>query len=127
MTTKQNWIIDWLKRTSMWNLVWVSLLLSEVFTFLMNSLMGYLWWGEFSMDLVLIGAVDAFVVALLVTVVLVLIINAYREAEREMEETRLQIHRHQEREDVSFWLHDDIGSDLVNIMLVSEFRNRFGR
>jgi PAS domain S-box-containing protein len=75
-----------LKRIKLWNLLWISLVLSEVFTAVMNAAMGLLWWGRIDLGLLLIGAVDAFVVALVVTVIMILIFKAIRDQEKEAKE-----------------------------------------
>ncbi|GAB4389995.1 MAG: hypothetical protein Kow0025_18980 [Thermodesulfovibrionales bacterium] len=61
-----NWT-DRLAGLKTWHFVAISIALSEIFTAGMNSAIGSLWLGGFSMDLVLIGSLDAFVVALLVS------------------------------------------------------------
>jgi PAS domain S-box-containing protein len=67
----------------MWNLLWISVVLSEVITAIMNTIMGYLWWGRISTDLILIGTVDAFFVALTVTAVIILIFREFTKVEGE--------------------------------------------
>ena len=85
-----------LKIIKLWNLLWISLALSEVFTAIMNAAMGLLWWGRIDLDLLLIGAVDAFVVALMVSIIVILIFKATRDHEKKANEafadinTRLQ-------------------------------------
>ncbi len=85
-----------LKIIKLWNLLWISLALSEVFTAIMNAAMGLLWWGRIDLDLLLIGAVDAFVVALMVSIIVILIFKAIRDHEKKANEafadinTRLQ-------------------------------------
>ena len=89
-------IYNKLKIIKLWNLLWISLVLSEVFTAVMNAAMGLLWWGRIDLDLLLIGAVDAFVVALLVSIIVLLIFKAIRDHEKKANEafadinTRLQ-------------------------------------
>lgn len=41
----------------------------------MNALMGYLWWGRLDYDLILIGTVDAFVVAIPVGVIVITLVR----------------------------------------------------
>jgi PAS domain S-box-containing protein len=89
-------IYNKLKIIKLWKLLWISLVLSEVFTAVMNAAMGLLWWGRIDLDLLLIGAVDAFVVALMVTIIMILIFKAIRDHEKKAKEafadinTRLQ-------------------------------------
>jgi PAS domain S-box-containing protein len=79
----------------LWNLLWISLIVSEVMTSLMNTIMGLLWWGRIDLDLLLIGAIDAFIVALVASVILILIFNAMKEyergAERALQEKNAQL------------------------------------
>ena len=109
-----------LRRTSVWNILWISLVLSEILTALMSTLLGYLWWGKISVDLILIGAIIAFFVAGIVTVLIILILREYGRVESEGAKNLHRIAAMQEREDVSRWLHDDLGSDFFNIILMTE-------
>jgi len=89
-------IYNKLKIIKLWNLLWISLVLSEVFTAAMNAAMGLLWWGRIDLDLLLIGSVDALVVALMVTIIMIIIFKAIRDHEKMAKEafadinTRLQ-------------------------------------
>lgn len=62
-------LTDKIKSMNLWNLLWIAIALSEIFTVIMNVIMGYLWWGRINDDLLMIGAVDGFIVALLVTII----------------------------------------------------------
>jgi signal transduction histidine kinase len=116
--------VEKIRRTSMWNLLWISLVLSEVLTFIMNTILGWLRWGKFSLDLILIGTIDAFFVAFIVTFIIILVFREYDKVEREAEENSRKVAVLQEREEVSRWLHDNVGSDLFNITLISEMIQR---
>ena len=74
--------INKMRTMKLWNLLWISLIVSEVMTGIMNTIMGLLWWGRIDLDLLLIGAIDAFIVALVATVLLLLIFKAMKEYER---------------------------------------------
>ena len=86
-----------LKTIKLWNLLWISLILVEVFTAIMNTIMGLLWWGRIDLDLLLIGTVDAFVVGLIVTVILILLFREIRKYERHSEEAILAAKEEWER------------------------------
>ena len=58
--------IDTLKKINPWHYLWISLVLSEVFTSIMNVTMGYIMWGRIDYDLLFIGCVDALIVSLIV-------------------------------------------------------------
>ena len=115
-----NRVVVRLRRTGMWNILWMSLVLSEALTALMNIIMGYLWWGRVSLDLILIGAIDAFFVAGIVTALLILLFREYDRVERESAEDRRKLATMEERGEVSRWLHDNLGSDLFNISLLTD-------
>lgn len=50
-----------------WHLVWIVLIGVVVITALVNYVQGFFWYGYFSRDLLIIGTIDAVVVALIVT------------------------------------------------------------
>jgi hypothetical protein len=79
-------MIDRLKTISLWHLLWISLVLAEFFTAVMNTVMGLIWWGRIDRDLILIGTVDAFIVALFVSGIIILILRGIRNYERRSEE-----------------------------------------
>ncbi len=58
-------IFDRIIKANAWHLLMATIILAEIFTFMMNAIQSYLWWGYFSTDLILIGTIDAFVVTLL--------------------------------------------------------------
>jgi signal transduction histidine kinase len=86
----------------------------------MNTVLGYLWWGKISLDLILIGTIDAFFVAGIVTAVVLLLFREYDRVEKEAAEDRQKVAAMEERGEVSLWLHDNLGSDLFNISLLTD-------
>ncbi len=52
---------DRLKPNNPWHYIWIAILASEFFTFILNSLQSYLRWGYISGELIVIGVIDAFV------------------------------------------------------------------
>jgi len=86
-----------LKTIKLWNLLWISLILSEAFTAIMNIFMGLIWYGKIDVDLLLIGAIDAFIVALFVTIILILLLRQIRNHERHSEEAILRAKEEWER------------------------------
>ena len=86
-----------LKIIKLWNLLWISLALSEVFTAVMNAAMGLLWWGRIDLDLMIIGSIDAFVVALFVSIILILLFREIRKNERHSAESILRAKEEWER------------------------------
>ncbi|MDA8086113.1 MAG: sensor histidine kinase [Nitrospiraceae bacterium] len=79
-----------LKTVNLWHMLWVSLILSEIFTTAMNILMSRLWWGRISRNLILIGSVDGFVVALLVSAIVIAFVIEIREHEKHAEKELLK-------------------------------------
>ena len=90
-------IFNKLKTLKLWNLLWISLILSEVFTAIMDILMGLLWFGRIDVDLLLIGSIDAFVVALFVSIILILLFRQIRSYEGHSEEAILRAKEEWER------------------------------
>jgi PAS domain S-box-containing protein len=58
----------------------IIVLASEAFTLLMNTINSFLWWGELSVDLLLIGTVDAFIVSCLVGAGIIFLIYRLRDS-----------------------------------------------
>lgn len=69
-----------------WTLMLAIVLLSEIFTLIMNTINSYIWWGRLDVDLLLIGTVDAFVVSALVGGMLVVLLNIIRDNEAALKE-----------------------------------------
>ncbi len=72
-----------------WKLMLAIVLLSEVFTAIMNSINSYLWWNRLDLDLLLIGSIDALVVSFIVGGMLVFLFRVFGikdEALRESDE-----------------------------------------
>jgi two-component system, sensor histidine kinase PdtaS len=98
-----------IKTIKIWNLLWISLILSEGFTAIMNILTGLLWYGRVDTDLLLIGSLDAFVVALFVSIIIIFLFRQIRSNERHSEEAILRAKQEWER---TF----DSMSDLIMIL-----------
>ena len=63
-----------------WHFLWISIFFSELFTLIMNCILSLLWWDHISIDLLLIGSIDAFIVALLVSIILIYFVSRIKEA-----------------------------------------------
>jgi len=63
--------IDNLKKINPWHFIWISLVLSEVFTTVMNVTMGFMLWGHIDYYLLFIGSVDALIVSLIVSSIVI--------------------------------------------------------
>jgi len=62
-----------------WHFLWIGIVFSEFFTFIMNTVLSLLWWGYVSIDLLLIGTIDAFIVAFLVSAIIIYFVNKIKE------------------------------------------------
>ncbi|HHN66092.1 MAG TPA: sensor histidine kinase [Nitrospirae bacterium] len=139
-------IRHYLRSHNPWILFVLIILGSEIITAVMNTILGFVWWGSFSRDLVLIGTIDAFVVPIalmplvfefaktlkssfdLQKVNRILEEELYhrRVVERELRESReqllrlsahLQTLREEERARIAREVHDELGQSLTAIKL----------
>lgn len=70
---------------NMWHFLWLAILLSEAATLVMNVIMSLAFYGRLNYELIFIGAVDAFVVPLVVAPIIIYLFYAERrKAEEEM-------------------------------------------
>ena len=60
-------LFERLTRISPWHFIWISIVSAEIFTFLLSSLLGSIFWGRVSRETLLVGAVDALIVPLIIT------------------------------------------------------------
>ncbi|NOZ59458.1 MAG: HAMP domain-containing histidine kinase [Euryarchaeota archaeon] len=70
---------------SRWHFIWISILLAEVFTALLNVVNSLVWYGRISYELMLIGVVDAFFVALIVSSIVIYLLEQIEKVERRAE------------------------------------------
>lgn len=75
-------------------IITITILLSEIFTLILNIIQSLLWWGRIDTDLLMMGFIDAFVVSLFVGIVAIVIIRytfrvetLYNELQKQMEES----------------------------------------
>ncbi len=64
-----------LKTINIWHFLWIAIVFSEIFTALFNSILSLIFSGKVSQDLLLIGSIDAFIVPLIVTPVVIYFIK----------------------------------------------------
>ncbi len=60
-------LFDKLLNTDAWHFLWIAVLLSEIFTALLSSMISLALWGRLDGDIILVGAINAFVVSLIVS------------------------------------------------------------
>jgi signal transduction histidine kinase len=75
-------VVDKLKRISPWHYIWISVVFSELFTAILSTIQGNLWWGGVSRETLIIGAIDALVVPLIVATVVIYFIKQTTELKR---------------------------------------------
>jgi len=124
------------------HIVWMAVIISELFTAVLNTIQSLLWFGEISFKLLVIGAIDAAFVPLLVTPIVIYFmmqtdelknLNAQlsteiaerrrigEEKDRLYNERIAEKERHlEEKERLLMDLHDGVGGIATNIRLLSE-------
>lgn len=122
-----------------WHFVWISLIISELFTAFFNTVQSFLWFGKISPQLLIIGAIDAAFVPLIVAPIGIYFVKQtaelkklnkqlYQEiAERqriEQEKDKLYNERITEKERLLMDLHDGVGGITTNIFLLSELSQK---
>lgn len=73
--------INKLRSINLWHLVWITVL-AEFFTCIMNAIMGLIWWGRTSTDLLIIGAIDALFVSLIIGPIVIYVFQRLHESEK---------------------------------------------
>ena len=122
-----------------WHFVWISIIISELFTAFFNTVQSFLWFGKISPQLLIIGTIDAAFVPLIVAPIVIYFIKQtdklknlnkqlHQEiAERrriEQEKDKLYNERITEKERLLMDLHDGVGGITTNIFLLSELSQK---
>jgi len=63
------------KRINPWHFIWLSVVVSELFTAFLNTIQSYIWYGKISQNLLIIGALDALFIPLIVAPVVIYFIK----------------------------------------------------
>ena len=63
------------KRINPWHFIWLSVVVSELFTAFLNTIQSYIWYGNFSQNLLIIGALDALFIPLIVAPIVIYFIK----------------------------------------------------
>lgn len=79
-------LIEKLKQVSPWHFVWISIVSSELITYVLSVVQGRLWWGSVSRETLIIGAVDSLVVPLIVASVVVYFVKHIAELQKNNEQ-----------------------------------------
>jgi len=72
-------VINKLKSINPWHFLWITVILSEIFTLIANSIQGYLRWGAISYDLLMIGSIDALFVPIVVAPIIIFFLKRTEE------------------------------------------------
>jgi len=78
-------VLNRLRAINLWHLALITIL-AETVTAVMNTIMGILWWGRVSFDLITIGTIDALVASLVVGTIVLYIIEKLRETDKKYRE-----------------------------------------
>ncbi|MBI5640603.1 MAG: PAS domain S-box protein [Nitrospirae bacterium] len=76
-------IIKRLLSINIWHLVLITVA-AEIITAIMNTIMGIVWWGSISYDLIQIGIVDALVASLIIGSIILYVFQLLRESEEKL-------------------------------------------
>ena len=58
-----------------WHFIWMAVLCSELFTFLLNIIISPFFFGTISSELIIVGAIDAFIVSMIVGSLIIYFVN----------------------------------------------------
>lgn len=83
-TSAVNRIVNRLKDTSPWHLLWISVVLSEVFTFVISTVQSRLFWGHVSREVLIIGFGDALFVDILIVAVIIIFVSHITSLKQEL-------------------------------------------
>lgn len=86
-------IVNILMTTSPWHILWISVVLSELFTFLFSAIQSYALWGHMSHEVLIVGFGDALLVDLMIAPFVIYLasqISALRQELKSREEAEKQ-------------------------------------
>ncbi len=122
-----------------WHFIWISVIISELFTAFFNIVQSYLWFGEISPQLLIIGTIDSAFVPLIVAPIVIYFVKQTDELKNlnkqlhqeiverqriEQEKDKLHKERITEKERLLMDLHDGVGGITTNILLLSELAQK---
>ncbi len=82
-----------LANISPWHFIWMAVLCSEIFTFILNITLSPFFFEGISVDLLMIGAIDAFIVSMVVGSLIIYFINKIRHDRLANEQLRQEEYR----------------------------------
>ncbi len=78
-------------RINPWHFVWISVVFSELFTAVLNTIQSFFWFGKVSSELLIIGAIDALFVPLVVAPIVIYFIKQTSELIKTNEQLQQEI------------------------------------
>lgn len=87
-----------IKAGSLWHLVWIGVIVSEILTVSIVSVISIIFMGRITRDYLITGAVTAFIVATVVTSIIIYLVKQWRKSEEELMAAQEQLIRKAEIE-----------------------------
>ena len=84
-------LVTKLAQMNPWHFVWISVVFSEVFTLISNIIISLIWWNRISWELILIGSIDALLVSLAVSTIVIYFLKHTSRVERVNHELEREI------------------------------------
>ena len=79
MNARKHPFLERLRRANPWHFLWIAVLTAEVLTALLTVILSLLLWGHISYPILLVGAIDSFVVSLIVTMIVIYFVRRTKE------------------------------------------------
>jgi PAS domain S-box-containing protein len=83
--------IGQLKSINSWHFIWMAVVISELFTAMLNTVQSFIWYGKLMPDLLMIGAVDGLFVPLVVAPIVIYFMRHTAELKRINEQLHQEI------------------------------------
>ncbi len=87
-----NQIINKFKSVSLWNLLWVSILVTEIITGIIVSILSIIFHGKITYDYLITGAFTALICTLAIVAFIILFVTNLRKVEKQAEEALRKAH-----------------------------------
>jgi diguanylate cyclase (GGDEF)-like protein len=111
-------IIEKIKSINPWHFIWVSVLLSEIFTLAVSSVQSVLLWGRISHEVMVIGAIDALCVPMLISPLVIIFVGQISKLKQELKT------RKEAEKEIRFLAYYDVLTNLPNRTLFNEILER---
>lgn len=111
-------IIEKIKSINPWHFIWVSVLLSEIFTLAVSSVQSVLLWGRISHEVMVIGAINALCVPMLISPLVIIFVGQISKLKQELKT------RKEAEKEIRFLAYYDVLTNLPNRTLFNEILER---